>query len=298
MLGVSVVIPCFNAGAFLRDAIRSILAQDFDGQVEVLIGEDASTDNSRDIAESFGAPVRVLCDPAGRNLGMSAVRNRCIAAATYPLIAFLDADDYWLPGHLSSLTDVINQRPELGLVYDDGYDVNINGDLLCTRVTPPSDDDARPDDMLVQQSFPPAAVVVRRQVFDRVGMFEETLRNCADHDMWLRIVESFPACHVKTYGFCYRTHSEQNSLSPRLWTAAERVLSRAIHRYPYQRRTIRKRRAVIAFRHSQIARDNHQYVRTGLQLVKAAALDPARAAGEFWRHSRRLIDNRQLRDAR
>lgn len=102
MLGVSVVIPCYNAARYIREAIQSVLDQQYDGPLEVLVGEDGSTDNSREIAESFGPPVRVLCDPNGVNRGMSAVRNRCISAAAHSLIAFLDADDYWLPGHHES----------------------------------------------------------------------------------------------------------------------------------------------------------------------------------------------------
>ena len=286
MLGISVVIPCYNAAKFIREAIQSVLDQQYDGPLEVLVGEDGSTDESREIADSFGTPVRVLCDPDGVNRGMSAVRNRCIAAASHPLVAFLDADDYWLPGHLTALADTMCERPELGLVYDDGHDVNTGGMVLYSRTPDLGRIGTRADDLLVEQRFPPAAVMVRRSVFDRVGMFDESLRNCADHDMWLRIVEVFPATHVPEYGFCYRIHSEQNSLSPRLWNAAHNVLAKAIQRYPYQRRTICKRRAVIAFRLSQIAARDHRFILAVAHLGKAVFLDPPRATGELWRRLR------------
>lgn len=193
------------------------------------------------------------------------------------------------PVIMKALAKVMMANHELGFVYDDGYDVTVDCRLLDARTPEPNRLGTNPDDLLLEQRFPPAAVMSRRSVFDRVGGFDETLRNCADHDMWLRIVEQFPVAHVDVYGFCYRLHAEQMSLSPRLWTAAERVLDMAIRRYPYRRDTIRKRRAVIAFRFSQIALRDHKLVRAGMHLGKAAILDPPRAAGELWRRLRKGI---------
>ncbi len=281
MLGVSVVIPCYNAAKFIREAIQSVLDQQYDGPLEVLVGEDGSTDDSREIAESFGPSVRVLCDPNGINRGMSAVRNRCIVAATNPLIAFLDADDFWLNGHLSALAQEMARKPELGLVYDKGYFASADGRAGSPAFPEPHRPRITPDDLIVEQFFPPAAVMVHRDVFRRVGLFDEGLRNSADHDMWLRILEAYPAAHVPSYGFCYRLHTEQNSLSPRLWLAAEKVLRKACQRYPYRWRSIRKRKAVLAYRFSQIALRDRKLVRAGMHLGKAAILDPRRAAVEL-----------------
>src|SRR5438876_11081070 len=111
MDGVSVVIPCYNAAAHLRACVASALAQDGVGAVEVLGGDDGSADASRRIAESFGPPVRVLGHAGGRNRGVSATRNLCLRAALRPLVAFLDADDLWLPGHLAALVRALDEAP-------------------------------------------------------------------------------------------------------------------------------------------------------------------------------------------
>jgi glycosyltransferase involved in cell wall biosynthesis len=288
MLGVTVVIPCYNAAKFIREAIQSALDQQYDGALEILVGEDASTDDSREIAESIGGPVRVLCDPQGGNRGMSAVRNRCIAAASHPLIAFLDADDYWLDGHLRNLANALEQSPELGLVYDKGYDVSPTRQVICHRFPEPHAPRVTPDQLLLEQCFVPAAVMVRRSVFARVGLFDESLRNCADHDMWLRVLEAFPAAHVPFYGYCYRCHPDQNSLSPRLWTAAQRVLDKARRRYRYRSSAIRQRSAVLAYRFSQIAIREKRYVRAASLLLKAGVLDPLRALRELGSMARRI----------
>jgi hypothetical protein len=123
--------------------------------------------------------------------------------------------------------------------------------------------------------------MVRRSVFDRVGLFDETLPHAEDYDMWLRIVEEFPAAHVPTYGFMYRAHPNQKSLKPTLWPTAALVFERARKRYPYSRSAIRRRKAVLAYRFSQLAFREGRYGRGMSLLLKAAVLDPLRASREL-----------------
>jgi glycosyltransferase involved in cell wall biosynthesis len=287
--GVSVVIPCYNAALYLREAIESVLKQDYAGPIEVLVGEDASADQSRQIAESFGPPVRVLHDPEGKNRGMSAARNRCIELANHPFIAFLDADDYWLPEHISGLVTELAVRPELGLVYDKGYDVTSEGKVICPRFPEPHHPRVSPDDLIVEQCFVPAGVMVRASVFEEVGGFDQSLPHVADQDMWLRILERYPAAHVPQYGYCYRIHAAQNSLKPRLWKSAKQVLENACRRYPYSRRAIRKRKAVLAYRFGQIALTEQKYFKAGLLQTHAALLDPVRAVRELRKRFRHMV---------
>jgi glycosyltransferase involved in cell wall biosynthesis len=99
---VSVVIPCFNAASFIGETVRSALNQTI-APLEVIVVDDGSTDGSAAIAESFGSPVRVIRQNRRRQ---AAARNRGIAEATGEWIAFLDADDVWLPEKLQRQLDV------------------------------------------------------------------------------------------------------------------------------------------------------------------------------------------------
>ncbi len=104
---ISVVIPCYNAAAFLRATIESILGQT-QPVLEVIVVDDGSADDSANIAESFGPPVRVIRQP---NQGESAARNRGIEAAGGDWVAFLDADDLWLPTKVELQAEAIRSAP-------------------------------------------------------------------------------------------------------------------------------------------------------------------------------------------
>src|SRR5438876_51359 len=127
MDGVSVIIPCYNGAAYLGGAIESVLAQNYPGPLEILIGDDGSTDDSAAVAASFGAAVTVLRHPGGANRGLPATRNLCIRAARHALLALLDADDLWLPGHLEALAAALAANPQAMLAYDDGRCMTADG---------------------------------------------------------------------------------------------------------------------------------------------------------------------------
>ncbi|HEY1600598.1 MAG TPA: glycosyltransferase [Pirellulales bacterium] len=282
MLGVSVVIPCYNAAKYLRETLDSVLAQEYDGPLEVLVADDGSHDGSPEIVASYAPHVQLLVRELHENRSASCARNRCLRAATQPLIAFLDADDLWMPGHLSALAQAMQRRPDLGLVYDKGYFVNSDGSIIGPQFPEPHRPRIKPDDLLLEQCFVPAGVMVRRLAFNRVGVFNETLGHAEDHDMWLRVLESFPAEHVPHCGYKYRLHDGQKSLKPALWLNVDRVLAKACARYPYSRQSIRKRKAVIAYRFSEIAFRERRYVAGTYLLAKATWLDPLRAVHEAW----------------
>ena len=108
---ISVVIPCYNAAQFLGETLDSVLGQTYT-PLEVIVVDDGSTDDSAAIAESYGPPVRVICQ---ENQGESVARNRGIQEARGDWIAFLDADDVWMPTKLERQTEMI--EPGVVCVY-------------------------------------------------------------------------------------------------------------------------------------------------------------------------------------
>jgi glycosyltransferase involved in cell wall biosynthesis len=286
MLGVSVIVPCFNAEAYLRGCLQSALAQTHDGHVEVIVADDGSTDESRQIAASYSPRVRAVRHPDGGNHGVAAARNLALRSAQHPITTFLDADDEWLPGHLSSLVGALERRPATSMAFDDGYYLSPTGNAGGERRAPI---DATPESLLLDCCLSPSGVAVRREVFNRIGYFDESLRYCEDHDLWLRIIERSPAVHVPAFGYLYRQHPQQLTKSPVLWDCAEIVRQKAAARYPYDGRTLRRRQAVIAYRQGACALARREYVRGACHWAAAAACDPLRTAGEL---ARRLSGRR------
>ncbi len=280
MDGISVVIPCYNRGEYLRACIASVLQQDYEGPLEILVGDDGSTDDSARVAESFGAQVRLLRHPQSGNHGVSTARNLCLRAASQPLIAFLDADDLWLPGHLSALAGALAAKPASAMAYDNGCYLSAEGREYGTRLaaghTPP-----RPETLLLDCCLAVNGVVARKAVFEQVGLFDESLRYCEDHDMWLRIIENFPVVYVPVNGWVYRQHAQQLTKSAEMWRYARQVVTKARARYPYDKSAIRKRTAVISYRQGQSAFRDRSFARAVYFLGKAALCDPRRAVREL-----------------
>jgi glycosyltransferase involved in cell wall biosynthesis len=184
---VSVIIPTYNRGWVVQEAIDSVLDQDF-RDYELIVVDDGSNDNTREILATYAEAITVLKQP---NQGVSAARNSGIAAASGQLVAFLDSDDLWLPGKLSSQVKffkenadaVINQTQEIWV--RNGVRVN------------PKKRHHKFSGMIFERSLAlclvsPSAVMIRKSLFDTVGVFDEQLPACEDYDLWLRVSCRYP----------------------------------------------------------------------------------------------------------
>ncbi|GEM_PF-513677 len=187
---VSVIIPAYRAAQTIERALRSI-AQQTRSPREIVIVDDGSDDDTAKIARSFAdmvAPsaLRIVTQP---NLGAGAARNRALAEATQPLVAFLDADDEWLPEKLERSVAEMNAGDYV-LVAHDYLDVTPSGDEVCDcrqRFLAPPD----PWIQLYRRGYiPSCSVVAKRDAVLNVGGFDESLRNAQDFDLWLRLLEN------------------------------------------------------------------------------------------------------------
>jgi len=184
---ISVIIPTYNRGYMLKHAIESVLAQDFKN-FELIVSDDGSTDNTSEIICSYGNKIKSI---HRENKGVSAARNRGIAIASGAFITFLDSDDLWLPGKLSAQIDFFNSNHEALICQTEEMWIR-NG----VRVNPMKKH-KKNSGMIFEPSLllclvSPSAVMIRKELFDIVGLFDETLPACEDYDLWLRITCKFP----------------------------------------------------------------------------------------------------------
>jgi glycosyltransferase involved in cell wall biosynthesis len=183
--GVSVVIPAYNYARFLPEAIDSVLRQEYP-LFEVIVVNDGSTDNTVEILTGYGERVRAIHQA---NAGLPAARNTGIRAARFPFVAFLDADDVWLPAMLSGGMATFGRlSDEFAIVACDEEVMDAAGKVKPMRRFDP--DWAREitvRDILIQTRFAPSAVIAKKAALEECGGFDPILRSSEDRDMWVRV---------------------------------------------------------------------------------------------------------------
>jgi glycosyltransferase involved in cell wall biosynthesis len=190
---VTVIVPCFNAGRYLDACLESIAAQTF-GDLEVLIVDDGSTDDSPAIAAAWAdRDPRMRATALSQRGGAAGARNAGLREASGGLIAFLDADDEWLPEKLTLQTEYLAERPETAMLA--APTIVIDADGRPVEMTPPR---SRPGYTVCIEDFlfgtpriATSSVIVRRAVVDDVGSFNERYRIIEDFNLWFRMVR----CH-------------------------------------------------------------------------------------------------------
>jgi glycosyltransferase involved in cell wall biosynthesis len=184
---VSVVIPAFNAERFLGEAIESVLAQTY-APLETIVVDDGSTDGTVAVAGAY-SEVTVI---AQANAGPSAARNRGFAASRGEFIAFQDADDLMTADKLEVQAGLLIDRAEVGcvlaeqeLLVEPGTEMPfwVEGSKVQTPMPP------RPPELEGEPLVHPMSLVVRREVFELVGGFDESMRTAEDLDWMLRASE-------------------------------------------------------------------------------------------------------------
>lgn len=219
---VSVIIPAFNAAFYIKDAIQSIFDQDYKN-IEVIVVDDGSSDRTVAEASAFDERVRVLQQA---NAGAAAARNRGLAAARGEFIAFLDADDIWLPGKLMAQVGYLLTHPEIGMVtsnfllWEPGPDGNFGPPP--TPSTTPDDDPIVKEhsgwiygELLCDCVVCTITVMLRKSVIETVGLFNEQLRTGEDYEYWLRISRVAQVTKLNRDFACYRIHPQSTTATPR-----------------------------------------------------------------------------------
>jgi glycosyltransferase involved in cell wall biosynthesis len=207
---VSVIIPTYNRRDFVREAIASVLAQTY-RDFELLVIDDGSDDDTATIVQEF-AGVRYVFQP---NRGVSAARNRGVTVSNGELLAFLDSDDLWQPRKLAYQVAFFATRPEARICQTEeiwlrhGVRVNphnkhrkIGGDIFARSL------------QLCLVS--PSAVMLRRELFEQAGGFDENLPACEDYDLWLRIAATEPI-HLIATPLVIKRGGHTDQLSHRFW---------------------------------------------------------------------------------
>jgi glycosyltransferase involved in cell wall biosynthesis len=203
---VTAVIPAYNAEKFIGDAIESVLAQTYQ-PIECIVVDDGSTDATAERVARFGEKVRLLRKVNG---GVSSARNFGVAHARGKLIAFLDADDIWLPEKTARQVAVLQSHSEIALVYS-GMTMVDEGLNPIGIYHPPPGDVALANAVTLKAPTVPLSMtgMIRRETFEAVNGFDEQLSTSADFDFVCRVAMRHGLEAVDMPLALYRQHPAQ-----------------------------------------------------------------------------------------
>lgn len=190
-MNISVIIPTWNRADRLANALQSVFAQRLPA-TEVIVVDDGSSDDTRSRVHSHFPDARYIYQP---NRGVSSARNTGIRAAHGDWIALLDSDDRWQPDKLEQQCAHLRASPEYKICHSDEIWIR-NG-----RRVNPMKKHAKYGGHIFRQCLPlcaisPSAVMIHRELFNEVGLFDERLPACEDYDLWLRICAAHPVLYI------------------------------------------------------------------------------------------------------
>jgi glycosyltransferase involved in cell wall biosynthesis len=212
----SIVIPLYNKGRHIARALNSVLAQSVQ-DYEIIVIDDGSTDDGAEVVKGFSDNRIHLIRQA--NAGVSAARNKGIDSAGASLIAFLDADDYWKPDYLRTIKRLHDCYSDAGL-YATAYEVTMRGGMIF--VPRFNGIPKAPWEGIITDYFkaalgnPPlstSATVVKKVVFEKVGVFSSSVTRGEDADMWARIAFDYPLAFSNSLSTVYCLDADNRACS-------------------------------------------------------------------------------------
>jgi glycosyltransferase involved in cell wall biosynthesis len=210
---VSIIMPVLNGERYLTEALESILAQTY-GNYELVAVDDGSTDSTAELLHRYAdrLELRYVHHPA--RMGIAASVNDGLRHASGDFITFLDHDDAWFPHFLQTQASYLDRHPEVGMVHSDFQTIDSAGAVIeesvarCRGRKRPS---GHVLPQLLMDSFIVAnSVLIRKECFNRLGGFDETLR-WGDYHMWLRIAHHYKIDYVPEVLTKYRQHAVQST---------------------------------------------------------------------------------------
>ena len=224
---ISIVVPSYNQGQFIRATIDSILAQKLNG-IEILVMDGGSTDNTVDVLRSYGDKIKWVSE---EDRGQSHAINKGFERASSDIFGYINSDDTYQPGALSTVLDAFQQHPEADFVYGDFNYINATGSVMASRRTTDFDYDIlRFDHNFICQP----ASFWRRSVIERIGPIAEDIYYFMDYEYYLRAAAAGMCFyHLRQNLANLRLHKDCKTVSGKLDTRQKYMAQRSAILEPY-----------------------------------------------------------------
>jgi glycosyltransferase involved in cell wall biosynthesis len=204
---ISIITPSLNQGKFIEETIKSVLSQDYP-QLEYLVMDGGSADNTVDILKKYEDRIQWNSGP---DRGQADAVNKGFSMARGDILGWINSDDTYLPGAVSTVVEHFLQNPEIIMVYGDAY--FIDGDGNVTGKYPSEHFRLKRLAEVCFLSQP--AVFIRTEVFRKIGLLDINLQTCMDYEYWIRIAKAYPDSAIAYLKGKFlansRSHSENKS---------------------------------------------------------------------------------------
>jgi glycosyltransferase involved in cell wall biosynthesis len=204
---ISIVTPTYNMGRFLEETIQSVLSQDYPN-IEYIVMDAGSTDGTLAILEKYRGRLEFHSGP---DRGTADAINKGFARSHGSVFAYLNADDIYLPGAISTAMTALASEPETGVVYGDANWVDEQGRVLAPYPVQPFDAALLSQECFISQ---PAAFMLR-EAFELAGRTDPRLQYAYDYDLWIRIARLYPLRKIDAVLATSRMHQNNKTVGQR-----------------------------------------------------------------------------------
>jgi len=203
---VSIITPSYNQVSYLEQTIQSVLAQDY-SPIEYIIVDGASNDGSIETIRKYADQLAWWVSE--RDSGQAEAINKGFAKASGDIVAWLNSDDILLPGTISHAVNILQENPDLGMVFSNAITIDPEGKPLNKLIF---EDWGLPEFMRFHIICQPA-VFIRRSILEEVGYLDPSFHFMLDHHLWLRIASHYPVKHVSSLWAAARHHPDAKNVA-------------------------------------------------------------------------------------
>ena len=271
---VSIIVTAHNYGRFLPQALNSALAQTYD-DFEVVVVNDGSTDNTEEVLDDYRDDPRVVTlQLAG--VGLAAAANRGVKECSGAYIVRLDADDWFDENLVTVLTGYLDRMPNIGMVFCDYYLVDASGEIIGNQRRAKVNDDIE----LLDRPCLAAGAMYRRECFEAIQGYDQSLRHQEDYDLWIKFIDQFEVHNVSLPLMYYRQHDDSMS---RNWDARMAARRQVKHRFVINHRAELARHvvAVIPARGDGINGESLPLLKLGNETLLERCIRATKAADDM-----------------
>ncbi len=225
---VSIVTPCYNMARYVEETVHSVLSQDYP-YIEHIVMDGGSTDGSLEILDKYKDRITIYSGPDD---GTADAVNEGIQRSKGSIVAFLNADDIYLPGAVSAAVRGLERYPEAAVVYGEALWVDGAGKMIGRYPTLPFDKRKLAEECFICQP----ASFIRRSDFEKVGGLDPALHFAFDYDLWIRMARRRPLRKIDEVLAASRMHHENKTLGSRtgVFREAMRLLKKHYDYVPFQ----------------------------------------------------------------